>query len=442
MKNVVCLLKASAHALMLVLLIGLFACEKVDIPESAPQLPSGDTEIDFNIEGLKSGMFETGIYTERGTVMILSANANGLPIVNWYWNIVDGPNVYTQLEGQKINFKFESLPGADCHIELVGVTTDSSYTAYVTVNVVYNFDMTPLVVMRKSWYAGSNNYRVDFCIPKNLLKYIETGGPGTYWYAGSWNNWDPINISVADTNINLSSSLAIVDPPNGDMGKYYLLKFTLPVGTYYFGTGKLDVNGSAIWTSFVGEPLSEWVDPNDQARIGFKVTSSGVIPINPGAASMPGEFGDEGEFPILRFDFFETNFTLYVNNFKGWTNQRYVQQRNSDFSWKNDEIQSAVPDFPDWGKVEINYDEGQNGSLFCLRYGDDKDYSSVYNPNSPNSIYWDGWNKHLSFILKDINILNFKSSSGEDLIQPVVQAERRAFILKVENKPVQTMHQN
>jgi len=428
MKKMMNFWNASAlKALMLVLLaVSFMACEKLEDPilqDTSEQPQPTNEQIYFEVGGLKSGMAEGGIITERFTDMILTANPNGLAIEHWYWSITDGADVIAFEDQDKVVYAFKSASNAFCQIELTGVGQGISQTVICFVETCADYSMAPPIVLQSTWYIGNSLYRVQFCISKSRVRPI--GGLHNFFYTGNMLNsgWAPVNLPTADTNVNLASNLNIVGPPTGEMGKYYIIRMDLPLGDYEMGTGKFNNANQAIWADFGGQPGTQWVDTvANTVLIKFKVLAGSVVPNFSATGTLPGVIGDTGSDPILRFDFQTNDFTIYFNNGSTFNANKYYQMRNADFSWATTIVQTSlgVPEFVNWGKGIIPYGSGINGNLFCLRYGNNIATPNVYNPDSYLSMFWDAYDKELSFLLQDIQIISSKSGEIKNIRLPLL----------------------
>lgn len=380
MKN----LRFFSFVVTLVLLFAATGCKYVDINEPPVNPPATNIEmLKISASGLlnMNGVMAIGdtIYVENKMVVAFAASFGGKTISNLIWSFADDGSTSTS---KYPVHQYNLLAPAVTRVSVTGTDSLSvTHSGSATIKIVNSLDNLAAVVFTSITAAGNNLYSVVMAIHKDVLKNVPGSG---YSYKGDITQWQTFaTVSNADANW-LVVNHALVTPTQGEIGKYFVVRATLPLSTYKTATSRPD-NG-VLWGTFWGE----YSLPNN--LMGFQLVSDGsggakAIPIGVApTANLPGDIQDS----ITCFSPVATKLTIFVNNKTPFSNIEFIRLQDSNGVFQAPILESPVPGFPNWGMIEVPWTSiptSKNSIVFV--FGPDRRSPNIYSSNMAQSVFFD-----------------------------------------------------
>jgi len=247
----------------------------------------------------------------------------------------------------------------------------------------------PIKFMSVTPISGSNYYSVVMACSKNGIPF----NGGDYRYTGSITVpiWQTTEIPVADTNYRIENN-TLYAVPTGQVGSWICIRFNIVPGSYEMGVGKYK-DGSLTWGSFYN---SMFVPSSEPTLIKFSLSQTGVITSGATSSEMPGNIGDQGDGPVLRFEENENGtWNMYVNNNEPFSSltSPFVKYLGNNEVWQSPILQSPVANYPNWGMVVLATPLPDD---LRLQFGNNSNIPLNVNGTMSNSLYWDGRYDYLS----------------------------------------------
>jgi|GEM_PF-1087581 len=392
-------------SLVITLLISfaVTSCKYVNVTEPPVNQPHNNEMLKISASGLPNmdGVMVIGdtIYVENKMVVAFTASFCGKNINNLVWSFADDGSTSTS---KYPVHQYNLWAPAVTSVSVTG--TDSlnvTHNGSATIKIVNSLDNLAAVVFTSITAAGNNLYSVVIAIHKDVVKNVPGSG---YSYKGDITQWQTFtNVASNDENW-LIVNHALVAPTNGEVGKYFVVRATLPLSTYKIGTSR--PNNGVLWGTFWGE----YSLPN--SLMGFQLVSNGTggakaIPIGvTPAAILPGDIQD-----LITCFTPATKLTIFVNNKAPFSNIEFIRLQDSNGVFLAPIRESPVPGFPNWGMIEVPWAliPTSNNSIVYV-FGPDFRSPNIYSPNMAESEFFDA-NYH---VLKAVII----SVQGNMAIQP------------------------
>lgn len=337
---------------------------------NSPISPTAD-QIAMKINGTTVATDTTEV--EKGTVVHFVGESLGPNIVHWEWRIYG----FT-LTGKVIKYTFTASPPAYALVILRALDVNNiTHEISRLVKIVNSVDGQSDVALISSTASGGS-YNIVLAFKKAGMNYT-TGS--NYFYTGNVVSplWTPVNIATQDTNYNLIAGQLVNPAPS--IGKYVKVSLTIIPGAYEMAVGKI-VGSQQYWGTFF-----------DSTLVKFTLHSNGTVTFfnNITPTNFPGTIGDEGPEVIVRWEFLSDRVVLYLNNaaaFSGLAGP-FVRFQDSTGTWQTPLSQSAVTNFPNWGKREIMYNTLPSNNLLIFNFGSQISQPANFNNSSNKSQYWD-----------------------------------------------------
>lgn len=341
----------------------LGSCQKEEYVEQADPIVTEDGDIGFvsSTMSSKSGFINDTILVERGTKVEFQAMASGgLNIISWQWTFNDDGSHSADIAPSHY---FNLTAGAVSSITLLGVDASGiSHTRTKPVKGVWTLDGQDGFLWISSTLVSGNLYNVVCIAHKRAMIDYTTGN---YAFAGDMTSpaWTTQTVSVSDTNWNYVGGTLVAAGP-GAVGKYVAIRFTATPGDHQLAIGKTNNTGGLNWSVFWG-PYSI-----TGSKVGMIMATDGsVIPYTP--ITLPGDRGDEGRNAVVRTRLTDTSVIVYVNNnvaLAGLT-APFVRFEDSTGVYQDVLTQTAVTGFPNWGQVEVKYNDFLMTGVLIFQFG-------------------------------------------------------------------------
>lgn len=367
-----------------VAMISLFAvtsCKYVDVTE--PPLvnpPATNTEmLKISVSGFNNSVVAVGdtIFVTKGTAVGFKVSFSGRTIRNLLWSFADDQS--TSTSSNPIH-QFNLSPPAITTVTVTGVDSlNVTRTGSVTIKIVYSLNNLLAVVPISSVSAGNGLFTTVIAINKDVVKNVPGSG---YSYKGDLTQWQTFTtVASADTNW-LVVGNSLVAPTQGEVGRYFVIRATIPLGTYKIGTSR-PANG-VLWGTF----WDEYALPNN--LMGFQLISNGsggakIVPIGAPVSnnSLPGEIQDS----IACFSS-SAKLQIFVNNKTPFSGIEFIRLQDSNGVFQALILESPVPNFPNWGMVEIPWSSIPTKNSVIFVFGPDRRSPNVYSNNMSSSIFF------------------------------------------------------
>ncbi len=359
--------------------IMMAGCKKVEFVDENPSLP------EIKVTGLKAVVINDTVNIQIKTPVVMEA----VGLTNCMWTIHDGAMVIT-LGGTEITFSagFQFL-GVDL-IQVVG-TNNNGFQVTLTKSVKVVLDLVsgdPVRFLSTHPTSSPDTVENWFAISKERMKYV-----GYYFCIGGFlpSNWQyPIMTPSADTAYYLNG-ITPTPAPAGDIGQWIVVKVKNAKSTHYeMGVGKIHGNNQ-IWGDFSG---SQWVSASNGYLIIWDTDAQGVPIVNTQFDDWPLVTGDVGNNPVIRLDLQDNKLIIAFNNAVTFSqNEPWFQIRADDNSWQVPIMQSALADWPNWGKAEIT--QLPSNGIVRLRFGSNIHTPAYLNPAMSQSNFFNSFYNEL-----------------------------------------------
>lgn len=362
------------------IMVLFLSCERQEYIEPAdtegPQitgvpLDDGAIEIQVTTDQKKSANSGDTILTEKWLKTTYQAIAKKVVIAGWQWTFAENN---TKADGATVPFWHGLDPGQITTVTLIGIEANGvSHSASVKVKIVYSLDGLPgMVLVSKTSAAGGTWSYVIAAHKKGMA-----GVKGDYGFTGTIVTpaWTITKVAAADTNYNLVNNV-LVAAGSGNIGKYIAIKYTTYPSDYELHVGHIK-DGVLIFGSFWG-----WFNDGKYTQ-----NLDGTLAAR-SVANLLGTSGDDGSNPIIRQVIGDSTVVIYTKYIAAFT-KGFIQMQNADGTWKEPVAQTAVTNYPNWGKLEIKYRNFPIKDLLVFRFGPDVTNPSVFSANMSSSTYWD-----------------------------------------------------
>jgi len=240
--------------------------------------------------------------------------------------------------------------------------------------------------------SGTNFFNVRIALSKHGLPL----GPGVIAYTGSVTNppWSTVYFQSADTNYRLEAN-NLIPATGSQVGNWLGLPLQLLPGNYELGVGRMNA-GNLIWGDFMG---SAFVGAGNSTLIKFTLTVNGEIISGANTLLMPGNIGDTGDNPVVRFsENPDGSWVLYVNNSVDFYSMPhpFVKFLSENGTWNTPVNQSSVTDFPNWGKIILS---APIPEMLQYQFGSNNQAPDYVNSNMSYSGHWNAQTGTLETIL-------------------------------------------
>jgi len=366
---------------LVITLISLFAvtsCKYVDVTEPPVVSPNNNEMLKISVSGSNSGVVTVGdtIFVTKGTAVGFKASFNGRTIRNLVWSFADDQSTSTSINPIH---QFNLSPPAVTTVTVTGVDSlNVIRTGSATIKMVYSLSNLPAVIPISSVSAGNGLFTTVIAINKDVLKNVPGSG---FSYKGDITQWQTFTtVASADTNW-LVVGNSLVAPTQGEVGRYFVIRSTIPLGTYKIGTSR-PANG-VLWGTFWGE----YALPNN--LMGFQLVSDSggakVVPIGTSAPnnSLPGEIQDS----VICFSS-GAKLLIFVNKKSSFSGIEFIRLQDSNGVFQPLILESSVPNFPNWGMVEIPWSSIPTKNSVVFVFGPDRRSPNVYSGNMSSSIFF------------------------------------------------------
>ncbi|MCF7860213.1 hypothetical protein K9M09_01165 [Patescibacteria group bacterium] len=262
----------------------------------------------------------------------------------------------------------------------------------------------PVVFVSVAPVSGTNFFDVRIALSKNGLPL----GPGVIAYTGSVTNppWSTVYFLAADTNYRLEAN-NLIPATGSQVGNWLGLPLQLLPGNYELGVGRMNA-GNLIWGDFMG---SSFVGAGNSTLIKFTLTVNGEIISGANTLLMPGNIGDIGDNPVVRFsENTDGSWILYVNNSVDFYSMPhpFVKFLSENGIWNTPINQSAVTDFPNWGKIVLSTPIPE---MLQYQFGSNNQAPDYVNSNMSYSEHWNAQTGTLETMLVS-SVVNSPSPGG------------------------------
>ena len=292
-------------------------------------------------------------------------------IVAWQWTFAENN---TKANVAAVEFWHGLDPGAITTVTLIGIEANgTAHSASKKVEIVYSLDGLPgMILVSKTSVAGGMYSYVIAAHKKGMV-----GVKGDYGFTGTIVTpaWTIAKVAPADTNYNLVNNV-LVAAGNGNVGKFIAVRYINYPGDYELHVGHIKSDGTLSFGSFWGFfPDGKYTENLDGTLVPRSV------------ANMPGTSGDDGSNPVVRQEIGDSTVVIYTKYIAAFT-KGFIQTQNADGTWNAAVAQTAVANYPDWGKLEIKYRNFPIKDLLVFRFGPDITKPSVFSANMSSSTYW------------------------------------------------------